>query len=62
MLDQYGDVLNIAELQEILGIGRNSAYALVASGEIAGFRIGKKWRVSKDALLAYLGRWKHKKA
>lgn len=49
MLEQYEDVLTVAELQEILNIGRNSAYALLQSGALPSFRIGKKWRVPKDA-------------
>ena len=48
MLEQYEDVLTIEELQKILSIGRNSAYALLQSGALPSFRIGKKWRVPKD--------------
>ena len=61
MLEQYEDVLSVRELQEILNIGRNSAYALMQSGAIPSFRVGKKWRVSKDAVLHYLGQWKNQK-
>lgn len=62
MLEQYEDVLTVAELQEILNIGRNSAYALLQSGALPSFRIGKKWRVPKDAVLHYLGQWKSQKS
>lgn len=58
MLEQYDDVLTVAELQEILGCGRNTAYKLLSTGAIASFRIGKKWRIPKDAVLHYLGQWK----
>ena len=61
MLNQYDEVLTVAELQEILNIGRNTAYALLNSGEIPSFRIGKKWRIPKDAVLHYLGQWKNQK-
>lgn len=61
MLEQYEDVLTVRELQEILNIGRNSAYALMQSGAIPSFQIGKKWRVPKDAILHYLGQWKKSK-
>ena len=61
MLDNYGDVLKISDLQEILGIGRNAVYKLLQNQEIPAFRIGTRWRVSKAALLAYLGRWKTQK-
>ena len=62
MLEQYEDVLTITELQEILNIGRNSAYALLQSGALPSFCIGKKWRVPKDAVLHYLGQWKNQKS
>lgn len=62
MLDQYEAVLTVAELQEILNIGRNTAYALLNSSTIPAFRIGKKWRIPKDAVLHYLGQWKNKES
>lgn len=61
MLEEYGDVLTVADLQEILSIGRNSAYELIRTGTIKAFRVNKKnWRISKESVLAYLGRWKTK--
>ena len=55
MLEQYDDVLTVADLQEILGIGRNMAYSLLQSCTSAGFRIGqKKWRSPKTAVLDFL--------
>ena len=61
MLEEYGDVLTVADLQEILSIGRNSAYELIRTGTIQAFRVNKKkWRISKESVLAYLGQWKTK--
>lgn len=60
MLDQYEDVLTVAQLQEILNIGRNTAYALLSTGAIPSIRIGKKWRIPRDAVIHYLGQWKNK--
>ena len=42
------------ELAEYLGIGRNLAYQLLNEGIIKGFRIGKHWRVSKQAVDLYI--------
>lgn len=50
MLSNYGDILNIDELCEVLLIGKNAAYKLLESGEIKGFRFGRKWKISKVAL------------
>lgn len=55
MLEQYGDVLSIGELQQILGIGRNMAYTLLHTGQITAFLVGqKKWRISKASVLRYI--------
>lgn len=58
MLDQYNDVLTVAELQEILGVGRNMVYYLLQTHTIAGFRVGqKKWRIPKASVLSYLAQY-----
>lgn len=33
-----------------LGIGRSTLYRLLNSGELKGFRIGRQWRVTREAL------------
>lgn len=58
MLSQYDSVLTANDLQEILSIGRNTAYLLLRSGTIPSIRIGKKYRIPKDAVLHYLSQWK----
>ena len=44
----------VAEVQEILRIGKSRAYHLVQSGEIPHVRIGKLLRVRADDLERYL--------
>ncbi len=46
--------LRVEELMPILGIGRNTAYELVRSGQIRSVRIGRQLRVPKDAVLDFL--------
>ena len=59
MLDEYGDVLTIADLQDILSIGRNTAYSMIQNGIIPAVRVGrKKWRISKQAVIRYLNQEK----
>ncbi len=48
--------LRVEDLMPILGIGRNTAYELVRSGQIRSVRIGRQIRVPKDALVDYLTR------
>ena len=53
-LKNYPDVMSVAQLAEALNIGRNSAYALMRSGEIAHRKIGRKYLIPKRCVLDYL--------
>ena len=48
-LDRY-TVLTPNDVMDILGIGKNAAYDLLNSGRLRGFRIGRSWRVTAEAL------------
>ena len=47
-------VLRVEDLSQMLSIGRNTAYALVRSGEIRSIRIGKSYRIPREAIEEYL--------
>ena len=55
-LDDLPVTLRVEELMPILGIGRNTAYELIRSGQIRSIRIGRQIRIPRDALLEFL--WK----
>ena len=61
VLEQYDALLTITDLREILNIGRNAAYDLLNSGDIPAFRIGRNWKIPKDAVIYYLNQWKSDK-
>ena len=46
--------LRVGDLMPILGIGRNTAYELIRSGQIRSVRIGRQIRISREALLEFL--------
>lgn len=48
-------VLTIKDLQKALQIGRPAAYNLARSGQLETIRIGKCIRITRKALMAYLG-------
>jgi excisionase family DNA binding protein len=50
------EFISLNELQEILGIGRTKAYALVTSGDLPAVRIGRIIRISKQDLTDWLER------
>lgn len=39
----------------LLGIGRNTAYELIRSGQIRSVRIGRQIRIPREALLDFCG-------
>lgn len=53
-LTDYPDVLTVAQVEQVLGICRHSAYALVNSGKLGSLRIGKRTIVPKVCLRDYL--------
>ena len=55
-LDELPLALRVEDLMPILGIGRNTAYELVRSGQIRSIKIGRQIRVPRDAVAEFLGR------
>ena len=52
--DELPLALRVEDLMPILGIGRNTAYELVRSGQIRSVKIGRQLRIPKQALIDYL--------
>lgn len=48
------DFVSIEEMCEILEIGRNTAYHLLRSKQIAAFRLGKNWRIPRKSLYDFI--------
>lgn len=53
-IEQLPLVLSVEQLADVLGIGLNNAYQLVRSSGIRSVRIGRQYKIPKDALKAYL--------
>ncbi len=49
----------VSEIQEMLGIGRNSAYKLIHSGVFSLLRIGTSIRVSKSSFDSWVDSMNH---
>ncbi|MCR5369927.1 MAG: helix-turn-helix domain-containing protein [Clostridium sp.] len=54
MLEEYGDFLTIPEICGILDVGKNTVYDLLKTRKIKNFRIGKRYRVTRDAVVDYI--------
>ena len=52
--EQVPIALTATEAMDILGVGRNTMYRLLNSGQLRGVRIGRTWRISRDAICSLL--------
>lgn len=54
ILNDYGDVLSVKDVQKILGIGRNAVYTMLKNGTLKSKRIGIKYIIPKRSVQTYL--------
>lgn len=54
MFAEYPDIITISQLQQMLGIGRHSAYNLISDGYISGAKIGRGFKIPKISVIQYL--------
>lgn len=55
MFEEYEDILTVPEVMEALHIGKNRVYELLSTGELQGFRIGKKiWKIPRESVINYV--------
>ena len=55
MFSEYPDVVNIQQMCVMLGgIGPNTAYKLLKSGDIRYMKIGKSFKIPKIYIIEYL--------
>jgi predicted DNA-binding transcriptional regulator AlpA len=53
-LEEYPEVLNVSDVQQILGIGRRQAYELVSSQQFHTVRIGNRIKIFKNVFIGWL--------
>lgn len=54
MFDAYEDVVTIDDVCSMLAVGKNGAYQLLREGKLHGFKIGRKWRISRESVIEYI--------
>ena len=54
MFDHYSDIVTAEDLCEMLDIGKNAAYQLLASGQLKAFRHKRVWKIPKHAVVEYI--------
>lgn len=54
MFPDYPDIVDVAQLQQMLGISRHLAYSLIRDGYIPGILIGNSYKVPKASVINYV--------
>ncbi|SEJ95924.1 Helix-turn-helix domain-containing protein [Propionispira arboris] len=54
MFNDYNDLVNVEDLCEMLSIGKNAAYKLLASGDLKCFRLKRIWKIPKQCVINYI--------
>lgn len=54
MFEKIPDIMTFKECQKLLKVGKNTLLDLIHSGEIDAFRIGNRWKITKDSIVDYL--------
>ena len=54
--NDLSDLITVEDLCELLFIGKNAAYRLLNTGEVKAFRIGRVWKIPREAVYEYVRR------
>lgn len=54
MFREYEELLTAQEAAEMLRVGHNAIYTLLKSGKLKGFRVGRVWKIPKEAVEEYV--------
>ena len=54
MDNEVSDLLTVDDLCEKLQISRNTAYQLLESGDVEGFKVGRNWRIPNISISSYI--------
>lgn len=54
MFENYPDIVSVKQMQEMLQIGKNTAYNLINSGQIKVVKIGRVFKIPKKNIIQFL--------
>lgn len=54
MFQDQPDILSVEEVCELLRVGKQTVYQLMAQGELKGYRSGRLWHIPKQAVEEYI--------
>lgn len=54
MFEKIPDIMTFKECQKLLKVGKNTLLNLIHSGDIDAFRIGNRWKITKESIIDYV--------
>ena len=54
MYETIPEIMTFKECQRLLRVGKNTLLRMLHTGELDGFRIGNRWRVTKESVVEFL--------
>ena len=54
MFVKIPDIMKFKECQKLLKVGKNTLLNLIHNGEIDAFRIGNRWKITKESIIEYV--------
>lgn len=61
-MDDVPAILTVAQVAAVLQTGKNQTYALINSGQLKAFMVGRSRRVPKEALISYINSTRNRAA
>lgn len=53
-ISKLHDIIDINDICNVLGVGRNTAYSLLQNNDIASIRLKRKYIIPKKSLIRYI--------
>ena len=54
MFEEYSDLLTVYEVAEMMAVGKNRVYELLADGKLKAFRLGRVWKIPRQAVVEFI--------
>jgi excisionase family DNA binding protein len=54
------ELLDVKQIQDVLGVSERTVFRLIKSGELHGFKVGREWRFEPSDIDDYIERQRKK--
>ena len=54
MYENIPEIMTLKECMQLLRVGKNTILDLIHSGELSAFRIGNRWKITKESVLEFI--------